>query len=115
MSVREQSELLAVDDLDAITLPEGRLRRVIDRLLLTVVEVDGHDVIALLLHVLFDLVSREGAHPRASDRRHGVPATGADLVSDHATGDAADDCAGTRGLAFLLDEVHRLDRAAGVA
>src|SRR5262245_6018975 len=92
-SVREQGQPIAVEDLDPIALLERRLRRRCHRLLLAVVELDGHDPVAFLLDVLLHLIAGQRADTDSGDRRHGISAARADLVADHAACNSTDHCA----------------------
>src|SRR5262249_27253394 len=114
-SVREQGDLVAVDDLHPVAPVEHRLRRLVDRLGLAAVELHHPTPVALLLGLLLDLVAASGppAPPRDSGTR--LAAARADLVAQHASGNAADHHARARRLAFFLDIAHGGDDAAGGA
>src|SRR5215470_18659071 len=115
VSLRQQCDLVAVDDLDAIAFLDRGLRRLVDRLLAAVVECDRNHVVRLLFGVLLDLVAGVGAGPCADDGRRGVAAAGADLMPENPADDASGDQAHARALAFLFDVAHGLDGSAGLA
>src|SRR6185437_7786496 len=111
LSVREP----VVDDLHRVAHVEaGRL---------PVVEVARPAVLYLhhdlvrdrLVAVLLDLVAGVGSARRARDGRHRVAAAAADLVAEHAAGDAADHGAGAARFPFLLDLPQVHDAAALLA
>src|SRR6185312_16381863 len=85
-----------------------------ERLLAAVAVADGHAIGVVAAVALLDLVADHGAAHRAGHGRGGVAAPAADLVAEHAAGDAAQQRAAAGGAVRVLHDVdvHHARRVA---